>query len=159
MLQLERQKEPNVDILEQRKREESADGFCIVDASTYVPRIVIPNIIHSPSLPPTVRQSRAVSTTTNTTLLLPTTISSSKIEVVGIALTKEAFPLHCQFCNRTVVTEPEGVPTWRTWGWCAMLTPVLMCVLPWYQGWGCEYRHKCGRCSRVLAIYKQQPDK
>lgn len=152
-----------MDVLEQRKREESADGFCIVDsanspANSHVPRVVIPNVLLAPSLPPIVRQSRAVSTTTPLTTLLTTTATTSSSKTapsVGIALTREAFPLHCQFCNRTVVTEPEGVPTWRTWGWCAVLTPVLMCVLPWYQGWGCEYRHKCGRCSRVLAIYKQ----
>ena len=145
MLQLERQKDAP---LLERQREESKDSFCIVDTSSYVPRVVIPNIILAPTLPPVPRQSRAVSTTT------PLKDSPT----IGIALTKEAFPLHCQFCNRTVVTEPEGVPTWRTWGWCVALMPVLMCVLPWYQGWGCEYRHKCGRCLRVLAIYKKQKD-
>lgn len=143
MLQLERQKEDV--IIERHTREESKDSFCVIDTASFVPRIVIPNVVLPPSLPPVVRQSRAVSTHTPLNCAEPG---------VGIALTKEAFPLHCQFCNRTVVTEPEGVPTWKTWGWCAALTPALLCVLPWYQGWGCEHRHKCGRCSRVLAIYK-----
>lgn len=144
MLQLERQQKDPV-LLQERKREESGDSFCVIDS--YVPRIIIPNIVLAPTLPPVPKQSRAVSTTTP--------LSPLNEISVGIALTKEAFPLHCQFCNRTVVTEPEGVPTWRTWGWCVALAPVLMCVVPWYQGWCCEYRHKCGRCSRVLAIYKK----
>lgn len=99
-------------------------------------------------LPPVVKQSRAVS------LNLHADLDSDTSSFIGIALTKEAFPIHCKFCNRTVVTEPKAVPTWLTWRWSVLLLPVLMCLLPWWRGWGCEYHHKCGRCERVLAIYR-----
>ena len=104
-------------------------------------------------LPPIVKQSRAVS------LCAKTELNSDTASFVGIALTKEAFPIHCKFCNRTVVTEPKAVPTWLTWRWSVMLLPILMCLVPWWKGWGCEYHHKCGRCERVLAIYRNKDGK
>jgi hypothetical protein len=107
-----------------------------------------PTFASAAFLPPVVKQSRAVS------LSAKTELESDTASFVGIALTKEAFPIHCKFCNRTVVTEPKAVPTWLTWRWSIILLPILMCLVPWWKGWGCEYHHKCGRCERVLAIYR-----
>jgi hypothetical protein len=114
------------------------------------PTAIAPPTDFTAFLPPVVKQSRAVS------LGPQTELDSDAASFIGIALTKEAFPIHCKFCNRTVVTEPKAVPTWLTWRWSVLLLPVLMCLLPWWKGWGCEYHHKCGRCERVLAIYQHQ---
>jgi hypothetical protein len=69
------------------------------------------------------------------------------------ALTREPFPLHCPWCNRTVVTEPRARRTRRTWLYAALLTPALMCLLPLWANWHCDVQHCCGRCRRVIAVF------
>lgn len=76
---------------------------------------------------------------------------------VAVALTKEPFPLHCPWCNRTVVTEPQWRATRGTWLACALLSPMLLCFVPVMARFRCDVEHCCGRCRRVIARWQPSP--